>query len=66
MTEFELRANIIVNELMEVLDSIRREAERENASRYAILGAAEFGMARCNRQREQNSDGYWVIKGGVR
>lgn len=62
MTDYD----IIISELMDALDGIKREAEKENASRHYIAGVCEGAMSRCNRQRERNKDGYPVVKDGSR
>jgi hypothetical protein len=56
------KANQIISELMDALDLIRRESEKTDASRHYMNGVAEGAMAKCNAQRERNSDGYLVVK----
>lgn len=52
----------VVSELMDALDLIRREAAKPSPSAHYIIGVAEAAMARCDEQRERNSDGYLVVK----
>jgi hypothetical protein len=56
------KADHVVAHLMDALDLILREAEKEDASRHYIMGVVEGGVKRCNDQRERNSDGYLVVK----
>jgi hypothetical protein len=55
-------ANDIISDLMHALELIRREADKPTASRHYIDGVAAFAMAKCDAQRERNSDGYLVVK----
>ncbi len=57
-----MTADQIINDLMHALDVIKREADKPEASRHYILGAAESAMRSCDRQRVRNSDGYLVVK----
>lgn len=52
----------IISDLIDALDAIRREAEKEDASRHYIQGVVKGATERCNSQRERNSDGYLVVK----
>jgi hypothetical protein len=54
----------IISDLLHALDCIRREAEKSEASRHYIAGVVEQAIVSCNAQRERNSDGYLVVKGG--
>ena len=56
------KADRIISELMDALDNIRREAEKEDASRHYIIGVVQGASARCNADRERNRDGYLVVK----
>jgi hypothetical protein len=52
----------LISELMEALELIRREAEKDDASRHYIQGVCKGASDRCNASRERNSDGYFVVK----
>lgn len=52
----------IIAELVNALDAIRRESAKPEASRHYINGIAQQAVANCDAQREQNSDGYLVVK----
>jgi len=54
----------IIAELIDALDMIMREAEKPECSRHYVDGVARQATANCNAQREPNSDGYLVVKGG--
>ena len=53
---------IIIAELIDALDAIRREAEKPEASRHYIMGVCEGATKRCNTQRERDADGYLVVR----
>lgn len=55
--------DIIIVELMEALELIRREALKDDCSRHYIQGVVEGATKRCNADRMRNSDGYLVVKG---
>jgi hypothetical protein len=57
-----MRANRIISELMDALDIIYREAEKEDASRHYIIGVCEGASKQCDRQRVRNSDGYREVR----
>ena len=56
------KQDIIISELIDALDLIRREAEKPDASRHYILGVTEGATKRCNAERERDSDGYLVVR----
>ena len=51
----------VIADLMNALDVIKREADKSDASRHFILGAAEQAMRMCDARRERNRDGYPVV-----
>ncbi len=55
-------ADRIIADLMNALDAIAREADKADASRHYIRGAATMAMALCDQRRERNSDGYLVVR----
>ena len=57
-----MRANRIIADLMYALDTIHREAEKEDASRHYIMGVCEGASGACDRQRVRNSDGYMEVR----
>lgn len=61
MTQTE-RANKIISDLMNALDSIRREAKTIGGSAAFIDGVARQAMDSCDKQRERNKHGYLVVK----
>lgn len=52
----------IIAELMDALATIRREADKADASRHYIQGVCDGAMKRCDASRVRNSDGYLVVK----
>lgn len=47
--------------LLNSLDLIRREAEREDARRHYIIGVAEQAAKNIADLSERNADGYMVV-----
>ncbi len=54
------KSDRIVSDLMNALDTIRREAEKPDANRHFIIGAAEQAMKACDAVRTRDVDGYLV------
>ena len=55
------KADRVIDELTQALANILNEAQKENASRHYIAGAAEFALQRCQSQQVRNADGYLVV-----
>lgn len=57
-----IKSDRIISDLMFALDTILREANKPDANRHFIRGAAGAAMAICDAQRERNHDGYLVVR----
>lgn len=57
------KADRIIRELVDALDSIAREATNQRDGAIdRIRGAAEQAIANADRQRVRNADGYLVTR----